>query len=671
MIHRTGLTRTQRWLARALFVVMALVGMRNAPPLEAPVLRTLTVTPIVPVLTAQWKGGTTVYRTENVPAQPVTLTRRSTFTPQSEAFAKAACRARTPVRPSTALPRSAWGDARWCPVTGQIDYRPFRDPSLLFYIGAVQQAVGTMASYRAAIGAAGDTDIVEMTADVPIDNLANGNPDILTYPTRGDSGWVLVRTSSYASLPAVSQSTFAVPASKPASNAWASHPKFLKNIQYAAPILHANGSRGWHFRGIQYYNNRLTTQGNGQPTGMAYKWGTSANTYTNQPTYMVMDQCSFDSRGENQSGYSMLQNMSLNGEYFIVRRSRMSAIGDNTEFKCIGGASGLGKGLIVDNTLNGSSMHIIFGGSATGLSGEYNSDIIVRQNYGHRADNELNAAWTAGVKNHYETKNGTRCVWEGNSNYGHDGRGQIYDWSIGAKCNSAAEELYVQTWDCLIRHNFTRNGAAPIGFFNTAQPTTGYANVQGVRRVEFYNNLAIDPSNAPATNQCVQALFGQTNQRYSTDCKVHANTVCVRRSVPIVISAVATGVGVGGGFNMTNNVFFRVASSSALSYMIQGSGATASQTNAAGLDIACGAGQWTCDGNLTNSSTDTDTQAWGSILATTFGNRCKTSTTMNFLNTATYDYTLSEAAYQTMGVGGVRPGVNMTFINALLTDVTA
>ena len=165
-----------------------------------------------------------------------------------------------------------------------------------------------------------------------------------------------------------------------------------------------------------------------------------------------------------------------------------------------------------------------------------------------------------------------------------------------------------------------------------------------------------------------------------TDCKLHRNTTHIKESTSISCSAWEskvngipsfTGLNSGAGFNMSDNVLYRDASSAPLLAMITGTGGSAANYNDVHLDKICGLGLWTCRSNLHNTANKTDAQAWGAVLAgAPHNNRNKSATTLSFLDTATGDYTLTDAAYQSMSTTGGRPGVNMVLLNALIQDVT-
>lgn len=667
MIRRVGQSLWKRALNYVLMVALvfgSIVPFSTAPEREARVFR-----PYHQSLVPTWKGGQTVFAPADIPSTPgAVVAIPHTFVAQSPEYARASRLARIPQAPTVCLPRSPWGDATWNQITDKVEYAPFHKPTLMFYVGTIRAvAGGTPASLQSAMNAAVEGDIVQLTANVAL-------PTRVTCPTRVDSGFVLVTTDQAGLLPAARTTPYDVPgAYRPSVAQLTAQRKITTSVNVGGNLYMAQGARGWHFRGM-YLDSSLT--GYNLQQQMSWQAVTQTNT-SHQPQYLIWEQGYID--GGSRPGDSTItttRGIMNHSEYWYITDSRFEYFwGVGADTYAVGGYNGLGKGLLANCTSDGGSMFFYWGGANTSMGNQqYFADIVIRHCWGERSAAQLSrVGGFVGNKNMLESKNSHRNVWEANRFIGHNAGGQIYDYTIGPKPQNSTEQAWVKCHDIWVRHNYVTAGHGPAGCANAPTGTGFSAGALGTNRIEFLNNLAHSPYNNVYSNTIIVA-YGSTTRTIGTFV-VRNNTFQMQMNKYVDLSVDASRTNANPDTRVTDNVFFRTASPSF--YFSFGSSGSGAVVDAAALDVAAGAGNWTVRSNLGNMTNKaTSAAVWGAVLAgAPHNNRSINRNTMIFAKDTgggAEDYTLAETGiYQTMSTSGGRPGVNMTLLNQALSGVAA
>lgn len=547
------------------------------------------------------------------------------------------------VRPRVQLPRSAFGDARWSPLTDRIigpdgrPWEPFVSPTLWYFAGTLRQVTGgTQASFQNACNAAVDGDIVEIASDVPFTGSS------YQLPNRGTSGTVLVRTQNFA----VAQGTRVV-----ASDFTGLH-KLSATIA-TVPIICEAGASGWYFRGVQMQNEYTSTN---TQFGLLNLRSNTLTQPSQQPTKLILEQCWLNGAWDTGLQHKCQKALRLDGEYIKVLKSRIEGCaGGGLETNAIGGLGGLGKYLIDDCFLEGSTENILWGGTdGTMGNREYNADVIVRRcHLFKRLDwMGVNNNTIATLKNFYEIKNAFRHVVEGCVFENHDGQSQQHDIVLNAKPQTASGAAWVRCQDIWVRHTRDRAGYGPANI-GAAASDNGIRSNPGAERIHISNSLWQDTRAANKSESKIQIVGLQGSSGRCVDVCIERNTLdCTNNLLAI------------GGSNYTNstpgliyidNVGYGV---SRYNDPLANAGVTGTQL----LNTCAGAGNWQCAGNVKRSTQGN----WGTGLTAT---NYRSTTAIDFADQPGDDYTLTDTRYLNVATDNGAPGCD--FAQLTSNDFTA
>lgn len=549
--------------------------------------------------------------------------------------------------PRQQLPRSAFGDARWNPLTDRLEgpngrpWEPFALPTLWYFTGTLRQVTGgTQASWQSACNAAVDGDIVELASNVSMSSAFN-------YPNRGTAGYVLVRGENFA----VSQGTRVAPSDFASAYA-------LTSTVHTGSVTTchrmAQGASGWYFRGLQIRNGY-----SGVNVGSTLMiWAAATQTSTaHMPTKLVMEQCYLTNpwaQGTNEC----LRGLTMNGEYMQVRQSYLDGFaGDGVETQAILAGNGIGKALVWDNFLEGSTENIMCGALSTQMgSNSYNADMAWRGNYLFKRDAWMNVPSTVATrKNFFEIKNGARQVFEGNVCQNHDGDGQQHDLLLNTKPQNAAEQSWTACEDFWLRYNILDAGFGPFNF-GAAANDNGFFHNPGCQRVQASDNLSINTRAIGNSSNRIQ-IVGLAQNKTCPNIAIEWNTVGVTNSMLTFSNNSSVNAGTAPGVIYNNNVGYR-----SVQYE---SPRSSDQTGTAVLNTVAGAGNWQCGGNVAFSAF----AGFGWPGSPYTSPNYKATTAIQFADSANGDYTLTDTRYLNVSTTGGAPGVNMTQLNAFTAGV--
>lgn len=535
------------------------------------------------------------------------------------------------VAPRQQLPRSAFGDARWSPLTDQIigptgrPWEPFEKPSLWYFTGVLHSVSGgTQASLQSAFAAAVDGDIIEVASHVALTSAYD-------IPNRGTPGYVLVRGAGFG----VAQGTRVTSADFTGAYA-------LTQTTATNCLRMAQGASGWYFRGLQIRNGYTSTTVGAEGPLM---WAATTMTSTaHVPSNLIAEQCWVT--GDWATNRMCKRALYNSADYTRVEQCRFDGFaGNGIETQAILFAQGRGHALVDDCYLEGASENIMAGAIPCTLGTiDYNADVLVRRCHIEKRVAWLGTAYTV-RKNFYEIKNGKRHVVEGCEFENHDGAGQPYDFTLNAKPQNAADQALVANEDLWFRHNRLRGGMGYPGA-GAGASAGGYYHNPGTARVQWSNNLWQNSRGQSKDAKWLITGMNTTPARTCPDIAAEFNTIDVYSTVLAFGGRTDTAAGTCPGLVFRNNVHY-----ANVQY------ATPRSDNGGGdsaLDAICGVGLWQMAGNVAYS-----TYQGFSWLGTTATNNYKAGSPILFADQANGDFTLVDSRYTNKATDGGAPGVNM------------
>lgn len=548
------------------------------------------------------------------------------------------------VKPLVQLPRSAYGDARWSPLTNMIigpdgrKWEPFASPTLWYFTGTLRQVTGgTQNSLMTAIGNAVDSDIVEVVNDV------NMGGSTAFLPDRGTSGYILVRAQNFA----VSQGTRVVAAdfaTVPAINATAAATSFICD----------QSAQGYYFRGVPFINTYTSTN---TQFGLLHFRNNVLTQPSEQPTRMIVEQCWLNGNWDTGLLHKCQKVLRLDGEYMKVIKSRLEGCaGGGLETQAIGAINGLGKYLIDDNFLEAATENLLWGGGdGTMGNREYNADVMVRRcHLFKRLDwMGVNNQTVASTKNFYEIKNGFRHVIEGCEGENHDGNAQQHDLVFNAKPQSSAGPARVRCQDIWVRFSRFRASYGPLNV-GAAAGDNGFRSNPGAERIHLSDSLWQDTRAGSNSADKIQIVGLATGNGRCLNVVVERVTMDCKNNMLTISATTTTNANTTPGLIFNDNVGYGLTR---YGDPFGNGGATGTAL----FNNTCGAGNWQCTGNVKYSVNGN----WGTGLTTT---NYRSTTQIQFLDEAGGDYTLTDARYQDVSSVGGRPGCG--FAQLVSSDFT-
>ncbi|MBC7774972.1 MAG: T9SS type A sorting domain-containing protein [Phycisphaerae bacterium] len=256
-------------------------------------------------------------------------------------------------------------------------------------VGGQLISVNTSAAFQTALNTSKLGDIIELQAGTTFTG-----PFTLPNKTSG-TGWIYIRSSAYASLPA--------PCERVSPADAANMPKLVVSAGNGGAINTASNAHHYRFVGIEFkpvagnYIYNIIYIGNGETLA------------SKQPNNLVFDRCYI--HGDPVAGSR--RGVLMNGAYISVIDSYVSDCKeDGADSQALAAYSTTGPLKIVNNFLEGAGENVIFGGSDPSIPNAVASDIEIRNNLFFKPLSWMNELWD--IKNLLEFKNAQRILVEGN-----------------------------------------------------------------------------------------------------------------------------------------------------------------------------------------------------------------------------------------------------------------
>ena len=372
----------------------------------------------------------------------------------------------------------------------------FLDTTYAAPVGGAKWRPLTSTEFQNALNSAALGDVIELQAET----IYTG-PFTLPNKTTG-TGWIYVRSSAYASLPA------------PGTRVGPSHASLMPKLVIAAnqsgAIRTATQAHHYRFVGIEF-------QPTGSPAFDLLALGSGSETSeASLPHNIVIDRCYV----HGLAGQPAKRGIALNGKFLAVIDSYLADFKDQTQdTQAILGWNGPGPFKIVNNYLEATGENMMFGGGDPSISNLVPSDIEIRNNHFFKPTS-WRGVWAA-VKNNFELKNARRLLVEGN----------IFENNWLAAQNGWAVQLTVRnqdgacTWctieDVTFRKNIVRHASGGLNILSTDDPNVS----QNMKRVLIQDNLFddINGTNWGSTGRLFQIL-GFVANKGSVDLNFDHNT---------------------------------------------------------------------------------------------------------------------------------------------------
>lgn len=553
-------------------------------------------------------------------------------------------------RPRVDLQQSPYGDARWNPITDDIDWAPFAAPGLGYYTGTLHQ-VDTAGELTTALANCADTDIIEFIGPVSTNTT-------FTCRARGDVGWVLFRTDDTAWLTSTASDRVAL--------ADASHMHALTCTGTASFFRPAQGARGYDLRGIDFTKTQSTAAGN-NPAGGFIQWiASTQNQTSHQGTYLNVDKCLF--RNPHTSGAESFsrRGIFLSGENAIITRSLFLRFCEGgADSQAIAFTNGVGKYKVADNGCEACSEIIYPGGAVQAMGAAATmADVLIQGNYLFRSSDMYLASVLGTQKNMGEMKHGRRWTWDSLLCDGFAGTGQQFDWNFGSKPQNASEQAWVRVEDVLLRYVKCLNSAGAIQILNAAADGGWHSGIDGTRRVQVKHLLQDQNTFNNSSNKIQIGAGCLTGVRELNDVTIENVTTQSKTSAWIAFGMPAANA----PQTMRRLTLLNSINAGSLSFgPIIGNGAVGSNSTALNT-VAPSTPDWTCKVMIEFN------RAWDATLANS-PNLCVNAGSLaaiDFVNAAGGDYTLAGASpYKATGTDGNDPGAYIAGLNSRLSGITS
>lgn len=562
-------------------------------------------------------------------------------------------------RPTTDLPRSSFGDARWSPITDKIEFKPFKTPTIGYFVGSVI-AAGSKGAFNTAVSStAVDQDIVEIDMS-PTWTRGGGAGGVgsaanARFRDRGTTGYVLIRdASTYVGLPS------------PDARVQTSHftGKNVQSVDASDSMWDfSNASRGWYIQGLHIQNQKSGTSDNAR---LLYVGATDGSfNYTtniaNSIRYLIFEHNWIENPWESTYTFRTRGGLSPDCEYAIIRGNQISGICSvNNENKGINCSSAIGKFQVTNNAIEASTENIMWGGALVrGDLTTVSGDIYTARNYFYRRPewmvSSVGFAYT-NSKNFMEHKQGLRHVWERNECWGHTGQGQQQNLQIKHAGQGNSDKGRVVCQNVLFRYNRMENSAALV---SVATSTNSFYTANGTNRIEVYGNLEWNQHVPFRTNTANRLIFSDLNgtDKIVSDIYIHNNTYRTFYTCLAIGGTQTSNAGSLPRLKFINNVDFGPTHSFTAPL------ANAGYAGTALLNSACGAGNWTFAGNVAIGAAGFP---WNNVA----GNYAVAASALQFVDESTGNYKLVDYSAYT-GTDGQAPGVPYDHMVSMLSGVLA
>jgi len=322
------------------------------------------------------------------------------------------------------------------------------------------------------------------TIELQAGSTYNGS---FTFPNKTiGSGWVVVRSSAYANLPA---SGIRVSPSDAVNM-----PKLVSPGANSPTIIFAPGANHYRLIGLE-----VTL-----PTTLTYIHNvivdiSSTGSLATMPNNITFDRTYIHAQPTN----NIQRCIHADGAYIAVVDSYLSDChGKGIDSQAIAIWGGSGPFKFVNNRLEGAGENIIFGGSDPAITNVIPSDAEIRGNYiytpiawkGTLTSTGGTSLWTK--KNLFETKNARRILLEGNVLDGSWGDGQVGNAFVLKSSNQGGKCTWCQATDLTIRYNVIRNSGGAVNISGTSgannNPLGGLTSRILIEN-NLFENIGVDP----------------------------------------------------------------------------------------------------------------------------------------------------------------------------------
>ena len=293
------------------------------------------------------------------------------------------------------------------------------------------------------------------------------------------------------------------------------------------------------------------------------------------PQWIIFDRCWFDGRNEN------------NVRIGLILNSREAAVVDcvfdgiyktGDESKAIVSYNGAGPHKIVNNTLEGASINIMWGGADPAIEDLIPSDLEFRRNWcvkrnswlRHSPDHDL---VSRSVKNNFELKFAQRVLVEGNVFEGNSQDGQNGEMIVLKVNNASGTAPWVTTKDVTFRYNRLLRTTSLFQFINVNGQSVPNVVGETMNRIEITHNVAdefgLDAYTASDSNSRFAVYGNGGGQAGSADLVMDHNTFVLPTSG---VSRFTQGIIFSGDEDMSGAVWQNNIIAAPALYGISGDG---------------------------------------------------------------------------------------------------
>ena len=382
-------------------------------------------------------------------------------------------------------------------------------------------------SFQAALNSARPGDTIILQAGVTYITP----PDGFVMPNKAGTGWVVVRSSNTAGLPA--EGARVTPGQA------ASMPRILTTGLWPA-VSTAPGAHHYRFIGIEFavapglpLNYGIISLGDGS---------SAQNSLNLVPHDIILDRCYIHG---NATG-NVSRGIALNSARTAIIDSHISNChGVDYDTQAIAGWNGPGPFKVVNNYLEGAGENVMFGGASPAITNLVPSDIEFRRNHCYKPlswkpddPSYTGVAWA--VKNLFELKNAQRLLIDGNVFENNWVAVQSGMAILFTPRGEGGQAPWAVVQDVTFTNNVVRHSAGGISI-------TGYDDggpTQQTKRVSISNNLFDDIGAARwgENGRLLQMLDG------TAYVKVNHNTIFHTSYIIVAEGRTHTG------FVYTNNI---------------------------------------------------------------------------------------------------------------------
>ncbi|HEY0077641.1 MAG TPA: hypothetical protein VGB73_03275 [Pyrinomonadaceae bacterium] len=407
--------------------------------------------------------------------------------------------------------------------------RAYIDTSMPSMTGRVI-SVPAGGDFQAALNEAQYGDIIELQAGASYVGM-------FSLPNKGGSGWIVVRSSNWASLPPEGARV------RPEHAALM--PKLLSPGDGLKSLTAAQGAHHYRFIGIEF----APIDSSADVRNLIWLGEGNESSVEQMPHHIILDRVYVHGFSDSQQ----TRGVCFNGREMALINSYVSEIHHPwQDSQAVWGAWGPGPYLVENNYLEAAGENVMFGGDDPRIEGLIPSDIVIRRNHvmkpwrwreGHESYD--GRQWV--VKNLLEIKNGQRVLIEGNlfENSWKDEQTGVALLLKGTTQYGRAPWSACQ--DVVVRHNIIRRVGTAIQL--------GKENIsQGTRRVQIVNNLAYDLNREKYAPVTMEGCFVGTT--------IDADDVTIEHNTVVDASNKVTRLGDDNyndhrGLSVRNNLFMR------------------------------------------------------------------------------------------------------------------